>query len=93
MSDLTIITNGHYRPVLCWEELTKKERSDYDWGWAVEDSYFRYKKQAYSLGEFMRVTREELKDWDGVMGDSYFSGMLLKFSNCGDAVRVGRYYC
>lgn len=92
MSDLTIKTNGHYRPLMCWEELTEKEREWHDWEGADEDSFFRYKGHAYHMGEFMRVGGEVFPSWDGAHSESYFSGVLVKYSNCGDAVKVGTYY-
>lgn len=92
MSNLTIKTNGHYRPVLYWDELTQKEQADFYWGGAEEGSFFRYKRSTYHIGEFTRVSGEEFVGWDGVLGDSYFSGVLVKFSTCGDGVKVGRYY-
>lgn len=58
MSDLTIKTNGHYRPLLCWEELTQKERGEFDWNGADWDSFFRYRGYTYHMGEFMRVGGE-----------------------------------
>lgn len=92
MSNLKIITNGHYRPLLFWEELTPKEQEDFDWEGANEDNFFRYKGSVYNQGDFMRVSGEEFAGWEGVRGDSYFSGVLIKFSLCGDGVKVGRFY-
>ena len=93
MSDITIKTNGQYRPILTWEDLTSKEQKEFDFTNKEESSYFRYKKWVYTLGDFMRADGEDaINKWDGYTPDSSFSGVLVKYSNCGDAVMVGTYY-
>ena len=93
MSELTIRTNGHYRPVLCWENLTAKECAEFDKEVFYNSSFFRYRGWVYTLEDFMRVDNNALfKGWDGYHSDSFFSGVLLKYSSCGDAVKVGRYW-
>ena len=109
MSELKIRTNGHYRPVLCWENLTEKERAEFDKEVFYNSSFFRYRGWVYTLDDFMRVEANspvvEVKhrslkgltfiiyEWDGVHADGFFSGVLVKYSSCGDAVKVGRYTC
>ena len=94
MSELTIRTNGHYRPVLCWENLTEKEKAEYDIEIFYNSSFFRYRGWAYALDDFMRVYDEPhfIGKWDGVHADGFFSGVLVKYSNCGDAVKVATYF-
>lgn len=93
MSELTIRTNGHYRPVLCWENLTEKECAEFDKEVFYNSSFFRYRGWAYTLEDFMRVDNNApFKGWDGYHSDGFFSGVLVKYSNCGDAVKVGRYF-
>jgi hypothetical protein len=47
----------------------------------------------YTLEDFMRTNgNDTLNKWDGYFGDSFFSGILVKYSSCGDAVMVGTYY-
>lgn len=100
MSELKIITNNQYRPVLYWDELTTKEQEEYAYlndsesGEEVNDcSFFRYREWCYFLGDFMRVDNNApFKGWDGYHSDGFFSGVLVKYSNCGDAVKVGRYF-
>ena len=90
---ITIKTNRQYRPTLTWEDLTLKEQRGFDFTNKEESSYFRYKKWVYTLEDFMRTNcNEALNKWDGYYGDSFFSGILVKYSNCGDAVMVGTYY-
>tara|TARA_R110002153_G_scaffold11011_4_gene42647 strand:+ start:473 stop:757 length:285 start_codon:yes stop_codon:yes gene_type:complete len=93
MSKLQIITNNVPRPILSSYELTDKELEDFDY---MEDtsegSFFKYRGQVYSLDNFMSSLPEELSDWHGIHGETFFSGVLIKLSDCGDAVIVGTYY-
>jgi len=93
MSEITIRTNGQYRPVLCWENLTVKEQGEYDIETFYNDSFFRYRGWCYFLGDFMRVDNNApFTGWDGYHNNSFFSGVLVKYSNCGDAVKVATYF-
>ena len=93
MSELKIRTNGHYRPVLYWYDLLPKEQEEYAYLEEEGGSFFRYRGWTYFLGDFMRVeANSPLKGWDGNHSDGFFSGVLVKYSNCGDAVKVGRYF-
>lgn len=92
MSELQMKTNGHYRPVLCWENLTEKERAEFDSGLFYDSSFFRYKGWVYTLDDFMRVEGSPFYGWNGYHGESFFSGVLVKYSSCMDAVKIGRYF-
>ena len=92
MSELKIRTNGHYREVLDWSQLTVKEQEEYAYLEEDGGSFFRYKNWTYFLGDFMRIGNDApFKGWDGYHSDSFFSGVLVKYSNCGDAVKVATY--
>ena len=93
MSELTIRTNGQYRPVLCWENLTAKECAEFDKEVFYNSSFFRYRGWVYTLEDFMRVDNNApFKGWDGYHSDSFFSGVLVKYSTCGDAVKAATYF-
>tara|TARA_B100000945_G_scaffold310073_1_gene301600 strand:- start:188 stop:478 length:291 start_codon:yes stop_codon:yes gene_type:complete len=92
---MKIKNNNHFRPVLYWHDLTEAEQrenaSAYD---GVKDSsFFRYRGQVYDLGEFLSArgngAHELVNDWDGYHNDSYFSAVLVKYSECQDFVKVG----
>lgn len=101
----TIATNHHVRPVLDAYELTPAQRVEFDYlDWtAIEAgtdsaSFFRYRGQLYDLSEFMRVdyTVGSLAGWDGYQSDSFFSGLVVKYSELdgdtyGSGVIVGIY--
>ena len=100
MSELTIRTNGHYRPVLDWYDLLPKEQEEYAYLEEDGGSFFRYRGWTYFIGDFMRVGGDFMRvgnephfigEWDGYHSDSFFSGVLVKYSNCGDAVKVATY--
>lgn len=86
----------------------KKELDYIDWDTEGDDFQgFRYKGQIYDLGEFVRIVPQgevggpfahydhsgSLKGWDGVNTDSYWSGVLARYSPDREGVVVGRFYC
>jgi hypothetical protein len=96
---LQIFGNNHYIPLIQGFELSAKERGNFDYLSDTEldeHCFFKYKKQVYCLDEFMRIqgagVSELRKIADGIHNDTYFSGILVKYSNDGDAVRVYTFY-
>lgn len=97
---LTIRTNNAKRDILDAWQLTDKERKEFDyldWG-AIEKgedsaSFFRYKKQVYDLGEFVRVPHgSRLNKWHGYTSETFFSGVVIKYCEDTECVIVGYYY-
>ena len=91
---MIITTDNKYRNILYGCELTEKEKEQFDYLDDAEADFtgFRYKGDLYDLGEFMRIENNpELKNWDGISNHTYFSGILVKYSDCGDGVKVGTY--
>lgn len=92
---LEITTNNQPRPLLGWDDLTSKEQKEFDW---IEDpietgfDFFRYKGSTYSLQEFLVAPYPDFEGWDGYHSDSYFSGILIRIVEDGDAVVVATYY-
>lgn len=70
-------------------ELTDKQKQDFDY---IEDidshDFVKYKGMIFDVSEFMTT---ELKGWDGVSGQSYFSGYLIRMVDS-DTVIMGWYY-
>ena len=85
-SEVTIYGNNH------WREL---EYSVPEWG-VEEEASFRFKGNTYFLSEFLNIHNEVynpnppdwMKEFNGHLSDSYFSGVLVKLSDCGEAVKV-----
>jgi len=88
-----IYGNGHAREVLYWFDLTEEEQAEFDFSDKEDSTYFRYKGNAYTLGDFMRVDSNSPFSGfaDGYHSDSYFSGVLVKYTECGDGVKVYTY--
>ena len=66
--------------------------------------FFKYRGWWYDVSEFVRIEFERtnsfttvvdkdspLARWDGVQSDSYFSGIVVKYTDDFEAVKVGRY--
>ena len=96
---MKIITNNHFKEILSFFDLTNKEQNEIkdNYDTIEESSFFRYRGQVYDLNEFMRVNdslngqgqEHVLYGWDGYHNDSFFSSVLVKYSSCSDAVKVG----
>jgi hypothetical protein len=87
MAELKIISNHHKIPLIYWYELTDKEKSEFDWIINNNDdpndfTFFHYKNNTYCLSEFMRIdNNDDMKSWDGYSSDSFFSGILVKYTD------------
>jgi hypothetical protein len=100
MSNLTIRTNNIARNILSAWELTDKERAELDYiDFAADEdgSFFRYKGNIYDLNEFQRVTDtmyncHGFAAWSGFQSDSFFSGILVRYTNNFESVVVGQYF-
>lgn len=66
-----------------------------DWSEDLEQC-FKYKGNTYFLSEFMNIHNKVynpnpvdwMKEFSGYMNDSAFSGILIKLSECGEAVKA-----
>ena len=90
---VNITTNNHARRVIDWFELSDKEREEFDWLEAPEESgevFVRYRQQVYAVSEFMRIG-DAFPTWVGYRADSAFSGTLIRFANDPDYVVMGSY--
>lgn len=97
---MKIITNNVPRPILYASELTKKdlynlsmdeeERAEAD---ENGETFFRYKKWTYRIGDFMKLDKGDPfeENWHGYHSDSFFSGILVRLSDCGESLTVGTY--
>lgn len=100
MSEVRIITNNQPRLLLYWDQLSEKEKSEFDWitesdcdNDPYEYNFFRYKDWVYCLSEFMRVDNiPEFAGWSGYHSDSFFSGILVRLCEDSDYIVCG-WYC
>lgn len=86
MGKLKIVSNGHLRDILYWNELTDRERQWYTHPRAEDSEYFRYGGECYCMDDFISLHNEfygphprEFASWDGYMSDSFFSGILIRY--------------
>ena len=93
---MEIITNNQERPILSWWELTDAEREEFDYC-GEEDSFIRYRGETIPLCDFMAVdparhapnSFASLADWHGYRADSYFSAVLLRYTDDYEGVICG----
>ena len=100
---LTIKTNHQFRNLIYGYELTDKERAEFDYIDDIDShNFFRYRGIVYDPDEFMRIPDcanqrldpdlEPMLAWDGYQSDSYFSGVLVKYSDDFEQIKVATYY-
>jgi len=97
---LTIKTNNVPRDLISAFELNgaqySKLRKEFDW---MDDSdfesamFFEYRGQVYALAEFMRTGGDLLvQGWQGILNQTYFSGLVVKIVESCERVVVGSYF-
>lgn len=95
---MKIVTNNAPRPILYGYELSEKEKQEFDYLEDIDSaSFFRYKGAVYDLREFQPVTDvmtncHGFKDWHGYCGDSFFSGVVIKYMRGFEDVIIGRWH-
>lgn len=101
MDEVKIYTNNRPRDLIAFCDLTKKEQAEFDYI-EGEDQYsprlVRYRGWVYDVNEFTSVPAAlnppmfgGLKAWQGYQSDSYFSGIVIRYTNDFESVIVGRY--
>jgi hypothetical protein len=92
---LTIKTNHQWRDLVYRSDVPAKvlaDQFDYQDAEETTDGFFYYRDYWYHLDGFMRIENNpDLKGWDAYASDSYFSGVLIKFSDDCEQIKIGRY--
>jgi hypothetical protein len=87
---MKIKTNNVPRLLLDFDQLTDDEREDLNWFEPVNGGDFvRYRGTVYRVDEFT-VAPEYLKPWEGMQSETYFSGVLVRYTDR-DHVVMGTY--
>jgi hypothetical protein len=89
---MKIRTNNQWRNFCYREDVPAKvleSQFDYQDPDDTVDGFFQYRGYWYHVDQFMRC--EAMPDWDGAHGDSFFSGILIKFSPDGEQFKVATY--
>ncbi len=92
---VTIRTNNVPRAIVTGAQLNDREKAEFDYytNDELENAlFFRYKGGVYDIGEFLSAP-ESLKPWQGYSSTSYFSGMVIRYTDDVESVIVGAYYC
>lgn len=86
---MRVTTNNAPRDVIYGHELAPQELAEFDYYSAEQlrtAEFFRYKGQLYDLGEFERTT---VPGWDGQLVDTFFSAVLVRYTDDYQSVVVG----
>lgn len=105
---ITIKTNNRPRPIIYGYELTEKEAAEFDYLDDIEiHTFFRYKGELYDLSQFsgiipagsksyhpcdMHDVDNNFSGWQGYLSDSYFSGIVIRYTDDHESVIVGTYF-
>lgn len=93
---MKIKTNHVPRLLLDWNQLTLKEQEEFSNLRSLDretGDYVRYRKWIYCVTDFTSCHHiSEFSKWDGYQSDSYFSGVVCKYTKDRDHVIMGEYY-
>ena len=98
---MQITTNNQARDLISAFELNSAEysklRAEFEW---MDDNdfepamFFQYRGQVYALADFIRTEGDLLAmGWQGILNDTYFSGLVVKIVESCQSVVVGRFFC
>ncbi len=93
-----VITDNRWHDFVYRDEVPAKVLED-KFDWITEDcsdGFFKYRGIWYNVQEFQFKTRDNeldplLHGWDGYVGDSYFSGVVIHLSKDGEQFKIGTY--
>ena len=92
---MEVITNHHWRPFKYYQDFSEKEQNEiddsYDWMSQEEREtadWIEYRNRVYCTQDFMADRNDRFPGWHGYLTDSFFSGLLIKLSDCGDAYKI-----
>jgi len=93
---MDIITNKHWRQFKYEYEVPEEELEYYDHlteDFGRYDGWISYRDRWYHVSDFMRLDDRSPfnNNWHGYHSDSFFSGVLIELSDCGEMYRIGTY--
>ncbi len=98
LDGVTIVTDNKWKDFLYGSDLPKKALEDFDWmdpkDYGVDrledvDGFMKRKNNYYHTSEFMHGG---MPGWDGSHGESFFSGILMKYSPDGEQYKIAYYH-
>ena len=88
------IVNLETVDMIYWHDLTPEEQTEFDYRDTEErqNEYtgFRYRGNVYDMSEFGDTPPS---GWDAASADTYFSGILFRMVDDGEAVEVATWIC
>ena len=96
---MKVITNFHWRPPLYGYELPPEQRSEFhylDNEEYMTREFIKYRGNYYDMHEFMVMpdsAEPEFSKWAGYLSDSFFSGLLIRYSEDGEQYQIATYIC
>jgi hypothetical protein len=101
MASYTIKSNNRTRQLFYACEVSYNEREAFrrEFDWMDQEEFdqamfFKYRGEYYALAQFLRVEGDLLaKGWQGQLGETAYSSLLIKIKDSCQSVIVGRYYC
>lgn len=75
-------------------QVSKKVLQDYEHLQGDSfDGFIKYRNRFYHLSDFLSVQDKALqqKGWHGIYNDSYFSGILIAVSDCGEMYKIATF--
>lgn len=97
---MIITTNNVARELITFFDLPDNLKGEFDYLDEIGKSeyrFFLYKGRAYDTGDMMRVIPHTLPagsiilGWDGYVSETYFSGIVVRFTDDYSRVIVGSY--
>ena len=91
---LEIITNNKPRDLTYGYELSEAEKADFDY---IDDidahDFVRYKGRVLDPSEFVATDPNgNFAEWAGYHSETFYSGLLIKYTNDHQQVIMGSYY-
>lgn len=100
-TQLTIRTNYHWRNPLYGYELPAAQRAEFDY---LDDDEYMTHEFAHYRGNYIDLAEFEVfhghpqwfdgspQNWQGYRSDSYFSGLLIRYSEDCEQYQIATYY-
>ena len=94
---MNITTNRHWNSFLYGFELTDTQKSDFDYLDDIDSHEFiSYRgmiidpSEVFPIDDTMRL-HADFGDWHGYQSDSFFSGIVIKYSDDFEQYQIGTY--
>lgn len=86
---IQIISSGQYRPLINKANIPKNINHHHQY----DDGYFLYLGKIYNVNLFGKIkfSSEAFFNWDGILKEKEYTGVLIKYSSDRKSVKVANY--